>query len=399
MNYSTFASGFDKDEDGVIIDVSSLYARLERVTDQRDRRGLRYPLPLVLIAIVLAKMAGEDKPEGIAEWAQLRKEMFIETLGLQRPTMPSDSTYRRIVSVAVEAQELANVVSEFLSALPQVGSNAQIAIDGKTVRGTIAFGQTRGLHLLAAYLPGAGVVLAQVEVEPDTNEIGAAPTVLKMLDLQGKIVTGDALFAQRELSALIVQAGGDYVWTVKDNQPRLREDIEQLFQPEVYVKGFGPAPNDFRTAQTVTKKHGRLEKRTLIASSLLTETSDWPGLAQVFRLERETQLLASNRVRRDVVCGVTSLSAGQADPARLLGLVRRHWGIENELHYRRDVTLGEDACRVSSWCAAQVLAILNNLVLALLLRHGDNNAAQVRRRYNAHPDAALKLLVSLPSRL
>ena len=151
--------------------------------------------------------------------------------------------------------------------------------------------------------------------------------------------------------------------------------------------------------QTVTKKHGRLEKRTLIASSLLTETSDWPGLAQVFQLERETRLLASNRVRRDVVCGVTSLSADQADPARLLGLVRGHWGIENELHYRRDVTLGEDACRVSSWCAAQVLAILNNLVLALLLRHGDKNAAQVRRRYNAHPDAALKLLVSLPSRL
>jgi hypothetical protein len=97
---------------------------------------------------------------------------------------------------------------------------------------------------------------------------------------------------------------------------------------------------------------------------------------------------------------VTSLSANQADPARLLGLVRGiDWGIENELHYRRDVTLAEDACRVSSWCAAQVLAILNNLVLALLLRHGDKNAAQVRRHYNAHLDAALKLLVSLPSRL
>lgn len=105
-----------------------------------------------------------------------------------------------------------------------------------------------------------------------------------MLDLQGRIVSGDAFFAQRELSALIVQAGGNYVWTMKDNQPRWREDIEQLFQPGVHVKRFGPAPNGFRTVKTVTKKHRRLEKRTLIASSLLTETSDWPGLAQVFQL-------------------------------------------------------------------------------------------------------------------
>jgi predicted transposase YbfD/YdcC len=173
-------------------------------------------------------------------------------------------------------------------------------------------------------------------VDTRTNEISAAPQVIKMLDLRGKIVTGDAMYAQRELSEQVIQAGGQYIWTVKDNQSRLREDIEQLFQAEVYVKGFSPAPNDFRTAQTVNKGHGRIETRRLTTSSLLTETSDWPGLAHVFKLERETTLVARASVRREIAYGVTSLTAQTTGPDRLLTLVRGHWGIENGLHYRRD---------------------------------------------------------------
>jgi predicted transposase YbfD/YdcC len=279
-----------------------------------------------------------------------------------------------------------------------VATEVRINLDGKTLRGTIAFGQTRGVHLLAAYLPGAGVVLFQVAVGTKTNEIGAAPQVLKLLDLQGKIVTGDAMFAQRALSLLIVQAGGDYVWTVKDNQSQLKTDIEQLFaNDQRCVPGFSPAPMDFRTARTINSGHGRIETRTLTASSLLAETTRWPGAAQVFKLERTTTLLGQDRQRAEVAYGITSLTVAQADPLRLLAIVREHWGQENGLHYRRDVTLREDAGRTRDWTVAEAIAVINNLVLALLLRGGHSNAAQRRRFFAAHPDEALKRLLAAPT--
>jgi hypothetical protein len=127
--------------------------------------------------------------------------------------------------------------------------------------------------------------------------------------------------------------------------------------------------------------------------------SDWPYIGQVFRLERETRIVISGRVRHAVVYGITSLTSAQASPAHLLELVRRHWAIENGLHYRRDVTLHEDAGRFKYWPAAHALAVLNNLVLALLLRGGNQNAPRARRHYAAHPDDALQLVLSSPSRL
>ena len=398
MDYSTLARNLAQDTDGVIIDIHSLYARFLALVDRRGRHGRRYELALILVAIVLAKLAGEDHPSGIAAWARARKELFIEVFALKRPAMPAPNTYRRALKRGVSLEDLEREVGAFLQAWPEVGSEMRITLDGKTVRGTIAFGDTRGLHLLAAYLPGVGVVLFQVAVETKTNEITAAPKVLKMLDLQGKIVTGDAMFAQRTLSLLIVTAGGDYVWTVKDNQSQLKRDIEQLFQgDQECVPGFSPAPTDFRTAQTVNSGHGRIEKRRLTTSSLLNETCDWPGVAQVFKLERDIDLVARGQKRAEVVYGVTSLSAEEAGPARLLEIVREHWGQENGLHYRRDVTLKEDAGRTRDWAVAHALATLNNLVLALLVRGGKSNVAQERRYYAAHPDEALRLLLTAPA--
>ncbi len=397
MDYSTVVKGLDCDADGVLFDVHSLYACLLELSDQRGRQGRRYTLALILLAVILAKLGGEDKPEGIADWVRARQALLVEGFQLTRPTLPSANTYRRALNAALVVEELEEQFGKFLSGLPSVGAAVQITLDGKTLRGTIAFGETRGLHLIGAYLPHAGVVLFEMAVDTRTNEITAAPQVIKMLDLQGKIVTGDALYAQRELSEQVVQAGGDYIWSVKDNQPRLREDIEQLFQPEVYVKGFSPAPNDFRTAQTVNKGHGRIETRTLTTSSLLTETSDWPGIAQVFKLERETTLVARAMVRREVAYGVTSLTTETAGPDRLLTLVRGHWGIENGLHYRRDKTFKEDEGRMTYWPLAQAMAAINNLVVALLLNAGMRNLPKARRHFAAHPDQALNLLLTRPS--
>ncbi len=249
--------------------------------------------------------------------------------------------------------------------MPHAGHSVVIAVDGKALRGTIPAGQTHGRHLLAAYLPAEGWVLYQVEVASKENEISAAPRVLKCLDLRGKVVTGDAMFAQRELSQQIVDAGGDYVWTVKDNQSTLRQDIALLFQPEQPVKGFGAALQEFRTAQTVNKGHGREERRTLTASTELQGYLDWPTAAQVFKLERHIKRTADGKTSTEVVYGITSLSPEQAGPARLLELNRSHWGIENGLHYRRDETLREDWCHLKSGQAPRAMAVLNNLIVAL----------------------------------
>ncbi len=398
MDYSTLAQPLARDSDGIVFDVHSLYAHVLQVADRRGRHGRRYELALLLVALVLAKMAGEDTPSGIAAWARARTGLFIEVFALKRPAMPAHNTYRRVLKGGLCLADLDQAVRAYVQTWPEVGGEVRIRLDGKTVRGTLAFGETRGLHLLAAYLPGVGVVLFQVAVDTKTNEISAAPQVLKMLDLQGKIVSGDAMFAQRARALLIVNAGGEYVWTVKDNQSRLKADIEQLFQNDPgCVPGFSPAPTDFRTAQTVNGGHGRIEKRTLTTSSLLQETGDWPGAQPVFKLERETDVLARGVKRAEVVYGITSLSVAEAGPARLLEMVREHWGQENGLHYRRDVTLKEDAGRTRDWTVAHALAILNNLVLALLLRGGKTNAAHERRYYAAHPDAALSLLLTAPA--
>lgn len=132
--------------------------------------------------------------------------------------------------------------------------------------------------------------------------------------------------------------------------------------------GFAPTPTDFKTAKTVNKDHGRLEVRALTASSVLKDYLDWPYLEQVFKLERRFIDLKTGQITAQTRYGLTSLSSDQARPEQLLDYVRAYWGIENGLHYRRDVTFKEDRCRLRIGHAARTMATLNNLVLALILR-------------------------------
>lgn len=394
MNYSTLALTVPQDVDGVIFDVGSLYTRLLEITDTRKRRGLRYELAVILVAMVLAKLAGQDTPQGMAEWVRLRQELFVEVFQLKRARMPHAATYRRVAGQPETVVGLERVGHEFLLSAPGAGHSPHVTLDGKKLRGVVPLDSGRGTYLLAVYLPAEGVVLCQVAIDDKSNEIPAAPQAVKSLNLQGKIVTADALHTQRELSVAVVEAGADYVWTAKDNQPTLRRDIEQLFQPETCLPGTSPVINDLRTAETTDKRHGRLETRRLTASSLLAESSDWPHLAQVFKLERTVRLLKTGEVRTEVVYGLTSLTAAVASPQRLLELVRGHWGIENQLHWRRDVLLQEDRTRTQSALFGQAIACLNNLVIGLACRLGWHNLAQARRHFDAHPDEALKLVMT-----
>ncbi len=212
-------------------------------------------------------------------------------------------------------------------------------------------------------------------------ELTVAPELLKGLDLKGLVVTGDALLAQRELCKQIVEAGGEYLFTVKANQPTLLADIATLF-----------ADPPMRPAMVVQRnRHGdRHEVRKLQASSALNEYSDWPYLGQVCRIERAVTRKGQTKV--EVAYAVTSLWPHEAGPRRLLELNRGHWGIENRLHYVRDVTLGEDESQVRMGSAPQVMAALRNTVIGLLRMSGATNIAAALRRNNAHPEEALALL-------
>jgi predicted transposase YbfD/YdcC len=393
MECNTSAISLANDAHGIVFDVGSLYAEFAELSDRRWRRGKRYQLALVLLLLLLAKLCGEDRPYGIAQWVSDRDCKLIEMLGLTLRRLPSHNTFRRVLQQAVDLQELQEAVSNFLCRGRDTGRSVLVSMDGKVLRGSLVAEQGQAVYLLAAYVPGEGVVLMQVAVASHENELSAAPRLLQYLDLRGKVLMGDALFTQRELSVQIVEAGGDYIWLAKDNQPRLREAIAQLFVPPTRSPGWGIPPHDFRTATVHNKGHGRLEERTLTSSELLNGYLDWPHLAQVFRLERRCTRLKDGTHHTEVVYGLTSLSRQKAPAGRLLALVRGYWGIENGLFYRRDTTLQEDATRMTHAAMAQAMATFNNLVTGLILGQGWPYLPEARRYYDANPETALALLL------
>jgi predicted transposase YbfD/YdcC len=393
MKYNTDGTCLDSIDDAFFFDVGSLYEHLESLTDRRDPRGVRYPLAVVLVFVILAKLAGEQETRGIAQWVELRKDLLKQALHFDRDTTPAAITLSRILGKAVDVAELQQAVSRFLLDSPHASQAIEINLDGKALRGTIQAGQTNGLHLLAAYLPDCGIVLMQVEVGSKDNEISAAPRLLKSVDLRGKIITGDAMFAQRDLSRQVVEAGGNYVWSVKENQPSLRSDIEVLFEIEEGKTQLKLMSNDFSRAETIGKQHGRLEQRRITTSSMLAGELDWPGLRQVFKIDREIEEVRTGKKRSERVYGVSSLSDKQADARRLLEIVRKHWMIENGLHYRRDWSLREDYCRLRIGEAAQAMAVINNLVVGVVLRQGFKYLPDARRIYSARPLEGLKLIL------
>lgn len=379
---------------GQVVDLGSLYYGFAGLKDKRKAKGKRYALATILVGMFLAKLCGEDKPSGIAEWVALRGEWIVKVLGLKRTSMPSHHTYRRVLAEGIDPDELEGLVRDRHRHCGEAGYQVVVCMDGKMLRGTIDLNVSEGLCLLAVFLPGEGVILAQIAIESKQNEITAAPSLLEYVDLRNKVVIGDAMHTQRQVSIQIGKAGGDYIWTVKGNQPQLLQDLRDWFDPTVQLlPGMGCPPKDFRSATVTNKGHGRIEVRTLTTSSQLNDFLDWPFLQQVFQLERTTTVSKTGKIRHEIIYGVTSLSAEQASPVQLLGMLRSYWHIENSLHYPRDVTLHEDQTHFKKRSAAHCMAILNNLVLAIIAHSDFPFVPSARRFFAAHPDHALALLL------
>jgi predicted transposase YbfD/YdcC len=393
MDYTELKPRQEAHHRGIIYDLKSLYAYLMRVTDPRHARGKQYPLELLLVLILLAKLCGENTPTGIADWVTYRIDALVAMKLLSKHKAPCHMTYRRVLQLIVSPDEMEHLLSEYHQSCLKTGTELVFSLDGKTVKGTIPSGETRGTHLLSLYVPDQGLVLMEAKVDQKENEIVVAPEILRQVNLAGVIVIADAMHTQRETSRQVLQAGGDYVWVVKGNQARTLWAIQKLFVHEACnLKNGAPLSKNIHTAQTVNKGHGRREKRTLWVSTELNDYLDWPGVAQVFRIERVIWYEKHRGYTRQVVYGLTSLSPERASPKQLLALVRQYWKIETGLHYRRDVTLKEDATRLTLGNAGHTMAILNNAIIGLCLQNGYQNLAQARRLFNAKPELAFDLL-------
>jgi predicted transposase YbfD/YdcC len=377
-----------------------LLAAFATVPDPRRRQGIRFSLPAILTLAVAAILSNHLSVQAIAEWGASQSLVTLRALGFPTGVAPHQSTIHRLFRRLDPDRLSAALTRHFgtLVATSRLARGSQgVAIDGKAQRGRLAFDASGcPVHALSAFLHEQGIVLAQEPIDSDgpsdkaEAELTVAPALLERLDWHGRVMTGDALFCQRNLCRQVTEAGGDYLLLVKDNQPTLREDIRLLFEPPA-----GSLPlDDRREARTVDHGHGRRdEARHLIASTDLVGYSDWPGLAQVFRLERTWR--ERGTTKREVHYGVTSLPPDIADAGRLLALRRGHWQIENALNRVKDATMGEDRSLVHLGNGPSVMAMLRDLSISLLRQAGYRTIAKRLRHNGRHPEDALALLASI----
>jgi predicted transposase YbfD/YdcC len=344
--------------------VGGLWQALATVPDHRRSEGKRYPLHSLLLIAIAALLSGRRDQLGIVRWGRRLSREALQAIGIGRNRVPAPSVWCELFQ-GLNIVALERVLGGWVLGERPAG---HVAIDGKRLRGS-ATGHSPGVHLLAAFSVTLQGVIGQMRVAPEANEITAALALLKTLSLDGVIITGDAIFTQKEICRVIIEGGGDYFFTVKANQPTLKADIALAFAPASPTAEWSPPP-DLQQAETIEKGHGRIETRRLETTASVTEHlgADWTGLGQVCRLTRERVIRGKQTT--ETVYAITSLTAEKAGPGRLLDLSREHWGIENKLHYVRDVTCREDQARANAGHAPQALAALRNTVLTIVRRLG-----------------------------
>lgn len=361
---------------------------LSEIPDFRKARGKRHPLPAVLALVCVAVLCGYKSYSAISQWARIYPRELVLKLGLTHKTTPCPATLFTILS-QLDRRLLESKLTEWakgvLASLPKDQAEEEaVAIDGKTLRGSKRQGAIN-IHLLSALSHRLGLTLNQRAVSDKTNEITESLPLLESLIVKGQVYTMDALLTQRSVARSITEGEADYLMIAKGNQPSLKADIALVFDK--------PPQGDCQpSAETTDRAHGRIERRRLATSQSLEGYLDWPGIRQVFRLERQSQMISSGQTRTETVYGLTSLGPDRADPARLLELTRGHWLIENQSHWVRDVTFDEDRSQVRIGSTPQAMAAFRNTAIGLLRLSGQTNIASAIRYLAAQPQKALDLI-------
>jgi predicted transposase YbfD/YdcC len=358
----------------------SVHRHFANLRDPRRRHGQRHRL-LDIIAIALcAVIAGSDTWQEVETFARRRRDWLARFLDLEGG-VPSHDTFERVFD-RLDPLALQRCLLSWLGAICDALKIGHIAIDGKTARRSGS--PTRGikaLHLVSAWAAEHSLTLGQVATQDKSNEITAIPRLLDLLDLGGALVTIDAMGCQKAIAAKIVDAGGDYVLTVKDNQGRLCDDILECICASM---------DDARAKRDVYESeeeegHGRIERRwvTVITDPEgIRDKGLWRGLKVVgsYYLERTAGGKTSEEMR--LFIGSRGMSAEQYGRA-----IRGHWQIENGQHWSLDVSFREDDSRIRKRNGGINFAMLRKVALSLLKRHPSKDSIN-RKRYAAALDTS-----------
>lgn len=353
--------------------VTTLWYMLHEIPDPRRAQGRRHDLPIVLTLAILALCCGSTSYLAMKEWC----ENYQEELGKHAPFlaghMPNEATFHRVFS-RLNENTLEEVLGAWIQTVIPLETGEGIALDGKTIHGT-------GIHIVAAFAHIAKAVLFEMGTDEKGKELIIGPEVIKKISIKDRVVTGDALFAQRSLCKLIVKKEGGYVFRVKGNQETLDNDIRLFFKDSP----FGAAISTFTSTD---RWKGQVEKRMITVSSDLVSYLKWPGLTHVWQMKKEVTRKRETVVETSV--GIASI------PNELLGdmpiaekiadAIRGHWSIEIRAHRTRDTIFHEDHATIRKGNAPQVMAALRNLVTSIFHRGTVRSFPTAMRRFAAKPE-------------
>jgi len=354
------------------------------------RYNRRHYLRDILVIAICAAISGANGWKDVAHFGKLKVAWLRETLCLELPHgVPSADTFRRVFAV-LDAEHFQECFVDWIQAVEKVTKGQVVAIDGKTLRRSHdrSLGKET-LHMVSAWATGNGVVLGQLKVDDKSNEIPAVPELLEMLEIEGCIVTLDALHCQTETVEAILEKRADYVLPVKENQPRLLEALQRLFDDPEEMHWV-----ECDSFRTVEEGHGRIETRACWTTSdpeyleYIATLADWQGLQSIAMVE------AVRRVGEQATTARRYFISSLVSNARsMLRAVRSHWGIENEVHWILDVTFREDDSRIRRGNGAENFAVLRHIALNLLKRDNSAKLSLRARRNQAAWDDDYRLKV------
>jgi predicted transposase YbfD/YdcC len=339
----------------------SLFEKVEAIKDPRLERRKLHSLKDILVIAVCATICGADNWEDMADFGQSKREWFSSFLDLENG-IPSHDTFRRVF-ILLDNIALKTLFVEWINSAVKLGQGALVNIDGKNLCGSReALKGKKALNIVSAWASEQSVVLGQVRCEEKSNEITAIPELLKILDLQGCIVTIDAMGCQREIVQQIAEQGADYVISLKGNQGTLYTDVKEYLD---WAERIGFKQIAYDTYQTLEKDHGRIEERRCwITTEIdwLEGKADWVNLKSLIMVEAEREIIGREKtIERRYFISSLEMNAEKA-----LGCVRGHWAIENGLHWCLDIGFREDENRVREARSAENLATLRHIGINLL---------------------------------
>jgi predicted transposase YbfD/YdcC len=339
-------------------DIRSYFANL---TDPRSANARHRLLDIVVIAIC-AVICGAEGWEDIEEYGSVHLSWLEDLLDLPHG-IPAHDTFRRVLS-RLDPEELTRCFLAWTQALHEATDGEIIAIDGKTLRRSFDRAASHSaIHMVSAWAQTNRLVLGQLKVDDKSNEITAIPQLLRLLHLEGCIVTIDAMGCQKEIAQTITTQGADYVFALKANHGTLYDDVT-LFLADARAQG---AQNPIlHTYETVDADHGRVETRTY----WITSDLDWLGAKPAWSNLHSIGLVEARRELPDKTETETRfyLTSLPADAPLFAKAVRGHWHIENRLHWVLDMVFREDACRIRAAQGPQNFAVLRHIALNLLQR-------------------------------